>query len=193
MKSNRQYLKNQQTVLNPPYLPCKTVLRLPKIHARQFWISLAFYSPLVCPTPTWRKKGCPINPCPISLNRSNLFIERGLQTSYKASLLSRNRSAFGFLDVRISQTDVIRRLLSFSCPSHMHCAAGLISDQMSTLSGQDLSKRQKEFWNNQICTKPIKHSPKVLQICKYFKYCQRHSKNITKDISDPRFKFFCLS
>ena len=43
---NRQYLKNQQTVLSSPYSPCQTVLKFPEIHARQFWIFSAFYSPL---------------------------------------------------------------------------------------------------------------------------------------------------
>ena len=45
-KFNRQYLKNQQTVLSSPDSPCQTVLKFPKIHARQFWIFSAFYSPL---------------------------------------------------------------------------------------------------------------------------------------------------
>ena len=43
---NRQYLKNQQTVLSSPYSPCQTVLKFPEIHARQFWIFSAFYLPL---------------------------------------------------------------------------------------------------------------------------------------------------
>ena len=47
-KSNRQYLKNQQTVFSSPDSPCQTVLEFPELHARQFWILLAFYSPLVC-------------------------------------------------------------------------------------------------------------------------------------------------
>ena len=42
-KSNRQYLKNQQTVLSSPDSPCQTVLKLPEIHARH----IDFYSPLV--------------------------------------------------------------------------------------------------------------------------------------------------
>ena len=46
LKSNRQYLINQQTVLIAPDLPCRTVLRLSEVHARQFWIFSAFYSPL---------------------------------------------------------------------------------------------------------------------------------------------------
>ena len=46
MKSNRQYLKNQQTVLSAPDSPCQTVLKFPELHARQFWIFSAFYSPL---------------------------------------------------------------------------------------------------------------------------------------------------
>ena len=45
-KFNRQYLKNQQTVLSSPDSPCQTVLKFPEIHARQFWIFSAFYSPL---------------------------------------------------------------------------------------------------------------------------------------------------
>ena len=36
-KSNRQYLKNQHTVLSSPDSPCQTVLKFPDIHARQFW------------------------------------------------------------------------------------------------------------------------------------------------------------
>ena len=47
LKSNRQYLKNQQTVLSAPDSPCQTVLRLSEIHARQFCFFLAFYSPLL--------------------------------------------------------------------------------------------------------------------------------------------------
>ena len=46
MKSNRQYLKNQQTVLSAPDSPCQTVLKFPELHARQFWIFSAFHSPL---------------------------------------------------------------------------------------------------------------------------------------------------
>jgi len=46
-KFNRQYLKNQQTVLSSPDSPCQTVLKFPQIHARQFWIFSAFYSPLL--------------------------------------------------------------------------------------------------------------------------------------------------
>ena len=45
-KFNRQYLKNQQTVLSSPDSPCQTVLKFPEIHARQFSIFSAFYSPL---------------------------------------------------------------------------------------------------------------------------------------------------
>ena len=47
-KSNSRYLKNQQTVLSSPDSPCQTVLRFLEIHARQFWIFSAFYSPLQC-------------------------------------------------------------------------------------------------------------------------------------------------
>ena len=36
MKSNRQYMKNQQTVLSAPDSPCQTVLKFPKLHASQF-------------------------------------------------------------------------------------------------------------------------------------------------------------
>ena len=46
MKSNRQYLKIQQTVLSLPDSPCQTVLEFLEIHARQFWNFSAFYSPL---------------------------------------------------------------------------------------------------------------------------------------------------
>ena len=45
-KSFRQCLKNQQTVLNLPDLPCQTVLKFLAIQARRFWIFSAFYSPL---------------------------------------------------------------------------------------------------------------------------------------------------
>ena len=45
-KFNRQYLKNQQTVLSAPVSPCQTVLRLSENHARQLRIFSAFYSPL---------------------------------------------------------------------------------------------------------------------------------------------------
>ena len=45
-KSNRQYLKKQQTVLSFPDSPCQTVLEFPKSHATQLWIFSAFYSPL---------------------------------------------------------------------------------------------------------------------------------------------------
>ena len=44
-KSNRQYLKNQQTVFSSPVSPYQTVLKFLEIHARQFNF-LAFYSPL---------------------------------------------------------------------------------------------------------------------------------------------------
>ena len=56
MKSNRQYLKNQQTLLSSPDSPCQTVLKFLEINAREFWNSSksmpdsfdfsAFYSPL---------------------------------------------------------------------------------------------------------------------------------------------------
>ena len=45
-KSNRQYLKKQQTVLSFPDSPCQTVLEFPESHTRQLWIFSAFYSPL---------------------------------------------------------------------------------------------------------------------------------------------------
>ena len=47
LKSNRQYLKSQQTVLRAPDSPCQTVLKFPELHARPFWIFSAFYSPLI--------------------------------------------------------------------------------------------------------------------------------------------------
>ena len=46
-KFNRQYLKIQQTVLSSPDSPCQTVLKFLEVHARQFWIFSAFYSPLI--------------------------------------------------------------------------------------------------------------------------------------------------
>ena len=45
-KFNRQYLKNQQTVLSAHDSPCQTVLKFPELHARQFRMFSAFYSPL---------------------------------------------------------------------------------------------------------------------------------------------------
>ena len=45
-KSNRQYLRNQQTVLSSSDQPCQKVLKFPGFHARQFWIFSAFHSPL---------------------------------------------------------------------------------------------------------------------------------------------------
>ena len=52
-KSNRQYLENQQTVLSSSDSPCQTNLKIPEIHARQFWFFFAFYSPLVLKADDW--------------------------------------------------------------------------------------------------------------------------------------------
>ena len=41
-KSNRQYLENQQTVLSSSDSPCQTNLKIPEIHARQFWFFFCF-------------------------------------------------------------------------------------------------------------------------------------------------------
>ena len=65
MKSNRQYLKNQQTVLSAPDSPCQTVLKFLEIHARQFWFFSAFYLPMSTTTllklPTLHRLNLPRN------------------------------------------------------------------------------------------------------------------------------------
>ena len=82
-KSNRQYLKNQQTVLSSPDPPCQTVLKFPEIHARQFEFFRLFIHP-------WPWVGGGQNPSALTVSKC----EKALKTVFFLEKFQNRRPLF---------------------------------------------------------------------------------------------------